>query len=718
MKNIAGYEKLLKDWVAFSQKHLYYCPERKDLICYGAGEHGHWGVQTHQKAFSAFAILATAKEIDLSNFVITREALIEQALGMLRFTLQTHLEGDFVCTDGKKWGHNWIYALGIERMFHGIEAIEKYLTEDDKNLLKKVMISESDFLLEELEIVAGPIDAEGRNKPESNIWNGAILYRTAALYPDAPNKELYLEKAKRFFANGISIESDVNSDEIVDGVRIGDICVGANMFNTYACNHHSYLNLPYTVICLSNIAMLHFFLKGKGIKPDNMIYHHMKEQWDLIYSTTFADGRLWRIGGDIRVRYSYCQDYALPVWALIEDKYGQDLSGFFDGWLEILETETKANGDGSFLSERFGYFENLSPVYYTRVESDRANAISMILYWYEKFAILGESTNEAIKNWSDEYHGAAFDSHGNRRVSFVWRAAEKPQGLLVPADDSSFAEWRYNLSARILGVGEVNEDNVQNKNVSTFDGGFITYGVTQSYSDLFKAEGQKYEIMAEKFMAFAALPDERTVLCLQYLKTLNRTFVREVFGTYWNVPNDVFNGFTRTAFSQNGEFSLEGGGRNKEFKTISLGEFINFDNKIGLVSKSPLTLVRRAGRQVIIKNSKGADRSTLYVEEICAPFSNECKWLDRGTVVVDTAFAMNIGSKQDTCDLHRKFFVKDTDAIRTVGVTGADNKTYVMFANISESEQQIDAVGFDMATDERVTNLKLSPNQAVLLRLE
>ncbi len=708
-----GYAKLLKNWVVFSGKHLYTCPERPEFIAYGAGEHGHWGVHTHQKAFSAFAIAATSKDIDFSDTEITKELVLKQALAMLRYTLHTHLEGDFVCTDGQKWGHNWIYVLGIERMYHAIEAIEKYLTADDKALLKKVIISEAEFILNDYEIKAGlgGVTNMGKNvnKPESNIWNGAILYRAAALYPDAPNKDKYIEKAKKFFANGISIESDENSDEIVDGVRIGDVFVGANMFDTFACNHHRYLNIGYMTICLSNIAMLHFFLKGKGIKPSDMIYHNLKGQWKLIYSTTFSDGRLWRIGGDSRARYCYCQDYALPSWALIEDLYGEDLSGFFDGWLEILQKETTANADGSFLSERFGHFERLSPVYYTRLESDRANVLSMVVYWHNKFGISGKSKSDEITNWSDEFHGAAFVKGDNRLASFSWESAEKPQGMLLPADDSSLAEWRFNLNAKILGVGRKNIDEVQDKTVKTFDGGFITYGVSHSFSDDFLAEGQEKELMAQKFTAFAALPDNKTVLCVQYLKTLNRTFASEILGTYWNVPNDIFNGCTRTAYAQSGEYTLEG--KNKEYNKITLGEYVNFDNKIGLVSKIPLTLVRRAGRQVVIRNRPNS--ATLYAEEICAPFVDECQWIDRGTVVVDTAFAMNIGTKQDTHRLKSDFFTKDTDAIRMVGVNG-----FTLVANVSDTETQIEINGYDLASGQKVSKLTLSPNQAVLLRTE
>lgn len=676
-----GYGELLKNWVAFAQKHLYFCPEREGLICYGAGEHGHWGVHTHQKAFSAFAVLATAEEIDLSDFVITRQQLLEQALGMLRYNLQTHLEGDFVCTDGEKWGHNWIYALGIERMFHAIEAIEEFLTEEDQILLRKVMISESDFILNDYPIMAGLIDY---NQPESNIWNGAILYRTAILYPDAPNRERYIEKARAFFANGISVEADENSDEVVDGCRIGDLFVGANMFDTYACNHHGYLNIGYMVICISNIAMLHFFLKAKGLKGDDIIYHHLREQWELVRATTFDDGRLLRIGGDSRARYCYCQDYALPSWALIEDVYGEDCSMLTGGWLKILQKETSVNGDGSFLSNRFGHFENLSPVYYTRLETDRANVISMVLYWNSRYELSGDKKPDKLESWKDDYHGAAFSATGNRYASFTWEASEKPQGLIVPQDDSSLAEWRYNLSARILGVGRVNYDEVEQKKTEMFDGGFLTSGTTICCSDDFLAEGQLKESMARKYIAFAALPDKKTVLVLQYAKTLNRTFVSEVAGIFWNVPNDIFNGKQRKlTFAGEARYFLGGDYANR-YETVSLGNYVNVDEKIGLASKDSLTLVRKGERQVEIKGREHS--GTLYAEEICAHYRKEYRWIDRNTQILDTGFAITLGDTDATKQLSDSLIAPEISGFRTVSVMAADGKRYVLAFNISERE--------------------------------
>ena len=715
--NYEGYAKLLKNWVAFAQKHLYYCPEREGLICYGAGEHGHWGVHTHQKAFSAFAVLATLEDVDLSDFVVSREELIEQALGMLRFNMESHIEGSFVCTDGEKWGHNWIYVLGIERMFHGIEAIEPYMTEADKALLKKILISESDFLLNEYPIEAGLV--RPYNKPESNIWNGATLYRTAVLYPDAPNRDKYIEKAQRFFANGISIESDENSDEIVDGRRIGDMFVGANMTDTYACNHHGYLNIGYMYICVSNIAMLHFFLKKHNIKGDDIIYHHLYDQWKLIRATTFEDGRLLRIGGDSRARYCYCQDYALPSWALIEDIYGEDCSMLEEGWLGILEKETSVNGDGSFLSNRFGPFENLSPVYYTRLETDKANTVSMALYWHKLYNLSCDKKTPELTQWEDEFHGSAFSAVGNRYASFTWEASEKPQGLLVPKSDSSLAEWRYNLSAKISGVGRENFDTVENNKVKSFDGGFLTYGTSISCSDKFMAEGQLLEKIARKHIAFAALPDENTVLCIQYVKAMNRCFVSEIAGTFWNIPNDIFNGRQRKLLFQEGERFFRGGDYANKPETIAVGSYLNVDNKMGIASKTPLTLVRKGYRQVEIKWRENS--GTLYTEEICAPYSREYKWVDRDSVLIDTGFALALGDAAHTKKMNDSLFACDTEHFKTVGVTANDGKVYVLAYNYTEETHTLDTkalcagTAYDVGNACEVQSVEVKAGEAVLI---
>ena len=51
------YRKLLETWLKAAEKYIYRDPGRPELACYGTGE-DNWGVQTNQKAFAAYAVLA------------------------------------------------------------------------------------------------------------------------------------------------------------------------------------------------------------------------------------------------------------------------------------------------------------------------------------------------------------------------------------------------------------------------------------------------------------------------------------------------------------------------------------------------------------------------------------------------------------------------------------------------------------------------------------
>ena len=703
---------LLKNWVVFSQRHLHECKDRPGLVSYGVGEHVSWGVQSHQKAFSAFAIAALSDEIDWSDTPLSKEKVLSQAIGMLRYNLASHLAGDYHCIDGGKWGNTWISALGIERMFHAIDALWDYLTPEDKTNLKNMMISEANFLMSEYPVVAGLVE---NNKPESNIWNGALLYRTAAMYSDNPNKDEYIKKAQRFFVNGISLPSDEYSDEVCDGVRIGDLFVGANMFESFACNHHGYLNVGYMVICLSNIAMLHFGFKNLNYDAPQMMYRHAEKLWELVRSLIYQDGRLLRIGGDTRARYCYCQDYALPMWAFAEDFFGDDCQSFTNGWFEILRTESHFNGDGSFLSARMGQFENRSPLYYTRLESDRANVVSMMLYWHKRFNVTPENKIKTKKSWSDDYHGAAFSSDGNRYASFVWRSAELPQGLIVPKDDSSLAEWRYNLSGRVIGTGLSNFDEYEKSDVRMFDGGFITFGSTLATSDDHLAENQPKEYIARKKIAFAALPDENTVLCLQEARATGRVFVAESKGVFWNIPNDIYNKQERTIYHEYGEDYLRGGVFAKDFKTICLGNFVNADNKIGIASLKPMMLVRNPRRQVDIKGREMS--GSLYVEEVCSEYVSTPRWYEDGDVIFNNGFAVSLGNREETEKLSESLFALENTELHTVGVTAKDGKKYVLVANFTDEDRVLEISAKDVFKGTTGKDFLVEAGKAVLLQI-
>ncbi|CAG7626239.1 hypothetical protein ACFQI7_14255 [Paenibacillus allorhizosphaerae] len=756
------YISLLQKWVNGARKHVIYFPDRPELACYGTGEDT-WGVQTNQKALAAFATVAADPRFEAAAAGISRWELQELALRMLRYSLQSHIEGDYHCTDNASWGHTWISVLGLERMMHGVDALSPLLQDADKTLLRKVLLSESDWLLDHYPIVGGLLAKDGHNKPESNLWNGAFMLRMLAMYTDCPRAEAYREKALGFLINGISVPSDAHDETVMDGKKIADRFVGANFFDTLSLNHHGYLNVGYMVICLSNMAMLHFMYRSKGIQAPEALYHHMKELWDVVKLCTFEDGRLLRIGGDTRVRYTYCQDYVLPVWHMIGDVLGDpDCARFEEGWLKQIELETVRNGDGTFLSERCGPLEQASPLYYTRLESDRAVALSMGLAW--KRLVRGgtggwkEEAGAALETagkeqacasspivrdssglgWQDAYHGAYVHRSAKRDASWVWESAEKPQGLCLPAGASDMAEWRENLSPRLRGLGKVTEQRLEKHDGTMFDGGFITWGSTLVQTQGLMAEGQKDHPIARSAIACAALPDATHMIVIQYATAARRTYVHEVKGLNLLMPNDLFNGSERTYYWASGQAVLQGAGSAEE--TIRTGSrWVNVDDRLGIVAvygTEGLSIHRPGRRQIGLKEKLVTAGSTgmLYADELCGPLEVGLQAVEAGQVIVDAAYVIQAGEEHESTRAYAapdSTFVAaiqhDTGEVRAVRVKGADAHTYVLAANFGGTEATLAleaADAIDMANGQPVgsghqgqVRLGLQPGSARLVRI-
>lgn len=695
--NATGYIKCLGKWIKASERFLYTPIERPDLECYGTG-YDNWGVQTNQKAFASFAVLAGCPSNELGKLRISHEYLLEHSLKLLRFSMETHIVGSFKCTDGKKWGNTWISALGIERMMHGVEAIEGHLNAADKELLKNVLVSESEWLLNNYDIVASPIHESSKNKPESNLWNGALLHRTGMLYPDTPHAEEYKEKGIRFLVNSISIPSDENSDVLVDGKAVKERFVGANFFESYALNHHGYLNVGYMVICLSNIAMLHFSYKRKNMKPPEALYHHAWDLWKLIKTCTFPDGRLLRIGGDTRVRYCYCQDYAIPMWLFINEHYGDaDCLEFEKQWFKTAASEMHTNKDGSFLHGRLTYLEKISPLYYTRLESDRAVSFSMALKWRDICNIKDSRKNPnnapVFEQWYDEYHGACLLRSPKRIASWTWMGAITPLGgLCLPPDKSDMAEWYDNLLGRIAGTGEKNFSVVTSHKEHMFKGGFLTYGVSKMLSEMQIAEGETpKEADAIQKSVFAALPDDTTVVGMHYAKTINRTFLRSVKGLTLMMPNDIFNKKSRTYYTESETLKLKGLSPKKEdLKTNS--RWINIDDclsVIGIYGADGMHICRPGERQIGLRHKPFAG-GMLYADEICYPCINQTRSYDAGQIIMDIAFLVQSGvSARETAasaNSHYPISDKRYPDLRAIMITGADKQSYLLVANFGETD--------------------------------
>lgn len=725
-----GYVECLCKWIPFSRKHIYYLPDHPELCCYGTG-FDEWGIQTCQKAFSAYAVLAKDPMTDEKLCGMSKEQLLSDALAMLRYILRTHLVGDIPCNDNVHWGHTWLTSVGTERMMHAVDCIWEDMTAEDHALLRKVLISECDWLLENYPVKAGYLPPD--NRPESNIWNGSIMERTALYYPDAPHVKEYHEKAMKFLANGFSQPQDAASTDEYEGKRICDLYVGPNFFRSFALGHHRYMNIGYIIISVSQIAMLHYSFKLRGKKPPEILYRHLEDAWKMMKFCTFPDGRLYRPGGDNRVRYCYCQDYTVPSWIFMGDQYHDpDCEAWEYQWLEKVKKEMEANGDGSFLSARCGGLDTISPLYYTRLESDRAIAFSYGIYWRRLIGKGSQVPHLPMKaitgDWHDDYHGASVVKSEKRTVSWVWRAGELPTGVCIPTHCSDMAEWRENLGGTIKGLGLVNEQEYISHQDRMFAGGFVTSGITAVCSGDFAAEGQHKEILAYKDIAAAALPDDETLVVIQYAKAPMRCYMTQLKGVYMNMPNDLYNDCVRTYYTGHDCLRIEGGQDREEIVELK-SSWVNVDDRLSLAmiyGEGDLVLKRPGKRQIGIKRDRDAsvdgggsgDVGMLYCDEICSPCLEGSMTRDKGSVLLDNAFVVKAGidhtqteNWQKSAPLQRVHF-EQGGALRGVVVLGADGFRYALIANFNDC---LTRVTFRLPGAEENTCMELDGQSAVLL---
>ncbi|MFP4250877.1 MAG: hypothetical protein ACLFU7_14550 [Armatimonadota bacterium] len=692
--------RVLERWPQFAERYWWEDPERPDLGCFGTG-YNNWGVQTNQKYLGAMAVLAAAPDLDEAAAGMSREQILDRALRALRFSIASHVSGDHHCADGTQWGHTWISLLGVERMMHGVEAIDEQLTDEDRAGLRRMFVSEADALLD-LPITATKWAADGGNRPESNLWNGAFLARTARMYPDEDHVNLWTERGTRFLLNSISIEADADDDTIVAGKPLSEWHIGPQFFDNYALDHHGYLNVGYMHICMSNMAMLHFACETAGWEPPEGLYHHGRELWDLMRRLLFADGRLCRIGGDSRQRYCYCQDYLLPSLLLAGELFGDEHAAELEvGALELIRREQEISGDGSFMSHRLARIERESPYYFTRLEADKAVVLSMNAYWRRALDIPTHRPEESFEEsarggWIEPEHGAVMHRSPRRIASWSWRAWARPQGLCLPPDSGDLAEWDRNMAGLALPLGAAGRAEVLDHEQTLFEGGFVTWGVMDDSAGAVLAEGWKFPSALEHRYAVAALPDERTMVVLEHCVAPFRCYLAEVRGLKLNVPNDVFNSMHRTYASAGGSIRARG---DDPASAIALdSRWACVDDTIGVVGvygADGLTL-HQAGE----RRASGYAESLFY-DELCFPCTapsaaggSALPYLEfaPGEIVLDCASIVLSGANaEETAEVAESVERIDLDAemLRGVLVPGADGARYAVLANVGGESAEV-----------------------------
>lgn len=683
--------KMLGRWAQAAERYWTDMPDGMGV--YGTG-YDWWGVQTVQKHVAAMAVLGAATGDQRAT---------RRALAGLRFNLATHVsgEGEVKCSDGSRWGHTWISPLGIERMMFGVQALGPHLTDEDRAALRRVLASEADWQMNQHRrgqftgVHADRWNHSGRNNPESNLWCGALLWRTAMMYPDEGRAPAWRDAAERFLFNSVSVEADAGHP----------LYVGANFFPSFAMDHHGYLNVGYMVICTSNAALLHFDLKALQLPRPEHLDHHHADLWQVIRLMTFDDGRLARIGGDSRLRYTYCQEYLLPSLLYAADQLGDaDALTMVGRQLDLIETEIAHAGDGTFYGKRLAELAEASPYYYTRLESDRACAVASVIAYAPLLSAPTPDTRAPtpVALWHEPEHGAVVHRSATRFASFAWRGHGYAQGLCLPPGRSDLAEWSHNLAGvvRFMGQpetftgGQTPHRRLLRHHTTTFEGGFITVGSLMEGVKLSVPEGLTISDMATHDLCFAALPDGHTVVGLQRCVVNDkRAYPMLVQGMRLNVPNDLYNGFSRRVATAGGVLQWTSPAERSEAAALRSAWACVDDvmGVVGLYGADTLTVDRSVSR-------RGGHIRSLYVDELCLGYAAGARAAEPGAVLLDVGWRVMAGVDAATTEalvggdevVERG---RDDASVRTVIVVGCDGRRYRVTADFDACRGEVELLG-------------------------
>ncbi|WP_147917814.1 hypothetical protein [Ruania zhangjianzhongii] len=579
----------LMQWLRSAEQdwHTRSDPDGLEQGWYGTG-YTAWGMQTTLQYLAGAGAVAVHAPDEARRRWATR-----RALAALRFVVATHESGFAAAEDGRRWGRSWISVLGLERAGWVIDELGPQLEPQYRNGLAELLIDEADWQADHHErggvtgIRGGRWEKDGLNRPESNLWCGAHLWRTAQRYPDHPRAPKWREVAVNFLINAVSVPSDADSTAVVDGVPVAAAHRGANFFESYALDHHGYLNVGYMVICASNAALALLDLRAQGHPIPEALLWHQRDLWQRIRPLIGPDGRLVRIGGDARVRYAYCQEYLLPALLLAEREFGDaGAAGLADRYLRMVGRERAETPDGLLYGRRLRALGSDQPYYRARLETDRACALG--IWWHHSVlgsaaehsnaagrsngaAVAESSETEAVQlrsaggrpeeepgAWSDAEHGFACLRGARRTASVSWRAASRTQALAFPTERPDMAEWALNLCPvlRFEGDGRAPsptesphaQRRVAGYTLEEFTGGFVSAARVEEGVSLAVAEGWRGTgPVADSWIVVAALPDDATVVGLHVSRARDlRPPLLSAHGLNLLIPNDVHNDHRRS----------------------------------------------------------------------------------------------------------------------------------------------------------------------------
>lgn len=162
---------------------------------------------------------------------------LERIRRALDYAAQTHVTGNYVARDGRRWGRGWQTAEWAASMGLACLLVHDRLPADTVSVVQRVVADEATYRAA-IPPASGYI---GDTKSEENGWNSNILALGAAWLSGHSNAPLWLEAARRYLANTYTI-ADTSNDPLAPWIST------VTLYPSHALENHGFFHPTYQMV--------------------------------------------------------------------------------------------------------------------------------------------------------------------------------------------------------------------------------------------------------------------------------------------------------------------------------------------------------------------------------------------------------------------------------------------------------------------------------------
>ncbi len=579
----SDYISLLQEFPRYAEK-LWHSNYRGDsqLGYFGTGAHDHNQMRSHANFIFVYALLATDEAYDAAVSGVERNQLLDRARAALRYLTDTHISGNRVCTDGRKWGkqpEQWLAPWVISKAVAGARLIWGDLTPIEKRAMRRVVVNEANYQLK----YPAASRVYDDTHAEFNAMNSEVLAWAVNLYPTHPNASSWRLKAQEFFMNTLSVAQDSQDTTIVDDKPVNQWVYTTNVHPDFTLEGHGAYQFDYIAVPLHSLTWAYYAFVSHGQSVPESLFHHVLDVWNVLKGTHLYSGRFAYMQGKDWARHVYGPYFIVPMLVLLQNEFGDADARFIEQLrFGAFQWEQAQNVSGSIFSRRFGYQRSGWPVIY---ETDCYANLGLAYLLHQFVSPIRAEDPDIFQQKTEgsfysKYCQFLYSRDKTLFASFSWEHLSRryPMALFVPGDDY-MVEWAEgNLIGEVVVENADMHDTTQRHNSEVIDDGFVTTGHLQ--------EGKRNGLYSiDHYISFTALPKKQLAVMIEYLVAKESINVTKQSGLSYQLPNDIFNDNLRNIYWEDNITPLRGS-RGTSVSTTIDSKWINIDDKFGIISLS------------------------------------------------------------------------------------------------------------------------------------